>query len=102
MKFLGPSLSDSHLRTVLRVDSSVKPTSNSFFFFLIFPYVFLAAPGLPATCGLFTSCSEEGLLLVAVSGLLTAVASPVAERRLYTGTVTAAGELFSSGSVACV
>jgi len=80
----------------------MKPTSNSLFFFLIFTYLFLVALGLLAACGLFTSCSEEGLLLVAVSGLLTAVASLVAEHRLYIGSVVAAGELFSSGSVACV
>ena len=30
----------------------------------------------------FSSCSEQGLLLFAVCGLLTAVASPIVEHRL--------------------
>ena len=35
-----------------------------------------------AVCGLFSSCSEQGLLLVVVRGLLIAVASLVAEHGL--------------------
>ena len=35
-----------------------------------------------AACGLFSSCSKQGLLFVAVRGLLIAVASLVAEHRL--------------------
>ena len=50
--------------------------------FILFIYfwlrwVFVAAPGL------FSNCSERGLLFVAVPGLLTAVASLVAEHGLY-------------------
>ena len=37
---------------------------------------------LPAARGLFSSCRERGLLFVAVRGLLTAVASLVAEHGL--------------------
>ena len=35
-----------------------------------------------AACGLFSSCGEQGLLFVAVRGLLIAVASLVAEHGL--------------------
>ena len=38
--------------------------------------------GSSLTCGLFSSCAEQGLLLVAVCGLLIVVASLVAERGL--------------------
>ena len=55
-----------------------------FFFFLInlFIYLFLAALGLPCCARAFSSCSEQGLLFVAVRGLLIAVASLVAEHGL--------------------
>ena len=41
--------------------------------------LFLAALGLHCCAQAFSSCSEQGLLFVAVHGLLTAVASLVAE-----------------------
>ena len=54
-----------------------------FFFFLInLFYLFLAALGLRCCGWAFSSCGEWGLLLVVVRGLLTAVASLVAEQEL--------------------
>ena len=51
-----------------------------FFFFLIFKiYLFLAALGLCCCARAFSSCSERGLLFIAVRELLIAVASLVAE-----------------------
>ena len=50
------------------------------FFFLSF--FLLAALGLSCCTGVFSSCGEQGLLFVAVCGLLTAVASLVAEHGL--------------------
>ena len=47
-----------------------------------FIYLFLAAFGLCCCAQAFSSCSERGLLFVAVRGLLIAVASLVAEHRL--------------------
>ena len=45
-------------------------------------YLFLAALGLHCCTRAFSNCGERGLLLVAVSGLLIAVASLVAEHGL--------------------
>ena len=45
-------------------------------------YLFLAALGLHCCEQAFSSCSEQGLLFVAVRGLLIVVASLVAEHRL--------------------
>ena len=57
--------------------------SQSFFKkFIYLIYLFLAVLGLCCYTGAFSSCGERGLLLVAVCGLLTAVASLVAEHRL--------------------
>ena len=54
-----------------------------FFFFLIFfIYLFLAALGLRCCVQAFSSCSEWGLLFVAVHRLLIAVDSLVAEHGL--------------------
>ena len=50
--------------------------------FIYFIYLFLAALGLHCCARAFSSCGERGLLLAAVRGLLTAVASLVAEHRL--------------------
>ena len=44
--------------------------------------LFLAALGLRCCARAFSSCGEQGLLLVVVRGLLIAVASRVAEHRL--------------------
>ena len=45
-------------------------------------YLFLAALGLCCYAWVFSSCGEQGLLFVAVHGLLIVVASLVAEHRL--------------------
>ena len=56
--------------------------------FFVFPFVWLllllfwSRWVFVAACGLFSSCSEQGLLFVAVLGLLIAVASLVAEHGL--------------------
>ena len=55
----------------------------SFFFkFIYFTYLFLAALGLRCCTRAFSSYSEQGLLFVAVRGLLIAVASLVGEHGL--------------------
>ena len=46
-------------------------------------YLFLAALGLRCCAQAFSSCGERGLLFVAVHGILIAVASLVAEHRLW-------------------
>ena len=79
------------------------------FFINLFIYLFLAALGLCCCCTrAFSSCSEQGLLFVAVHRLLIAVASPVAEHGLQvrglqqlwqTGSVVVAHGLQSPGSV---
>ena len=53
-----------------------------FFNINLFIYLFLAALGLRCCVWAFSSCSEWGLLFIAVHGLLTAVASLVAEHGL--------------------
>ena len=58
-----------------------------FFFFLInlfylFIYLFLAVLGLRCCARAFSSCSERGLLFMAVRGFLIAVAPLVVEHRL--------------------
>ena len=59
------------------------PVSTEFFFFyLFFIYLFLAALGLHCCSRAFSSCGERGLLFVEVRRLLIAVASLVAEHRL--------------------
>ena len=56
---------------------------NSFFkIFYLFIYLFLAALGPRCYAPALSSCGEQGLLFVVVRGLLTAVASPAAERGL--------------------
>ena len=50
--------------------------------FIILFYLFLAVLGLCCCAQAFSSCGERGLLLVAVRGLLIAVASLVAEHGL--------------------
>ena len=60
--------------------------SDSFFFQAINLFfkinLFLAALGLRCCTWAFSSCGEQGLLFVAVHGLLIAVASLVAEHGL--------------------
>ena len=48
----------------------------------LFIYLFLSALGLRCLTWAFSSCGEQGLLFVAVRGLLIAVASLVAEHGL--------------------
>ena len=50
--------------------------------FIYFNYLFLAALGLHCCTWAFSSCGEQGLLFVAVHGLLIVVASLVAEHGL--------------------
>ena len=57
-------------------------SQNNFFKLIYFIYLFLAALGLRCCMQAFSSCGERGLLLVVVCGLLTAVASLVAEHGL--------------------
>ena len=52
--------------------------------YLFIYLLFLAALGLHCCARAFSSCSEQGLLFVAVHGLLIAVASLVVEHGLYT------------------
>ena len=52
------------------------------FYFIIIVIIFLAALGLCCCTRAFSSCSERGLLFVAVCGLLIVVASLVAEHGL--------------------
>ena len=58
------------------------PTNFILFYFIYLFIIFLAALGLRCYAQAFSSCSEWGLLFVAVRGLLTAVASLVAEHGL--------------------
>ena len=53
-----------------------------FFYFYFFVIYFWLHWVFVAACRLFSSCVEQGLLFVAVHGLLIAVASLVAEHRL--------------------
>ena len=53
-----------------------------FFKLNLFIYLFLAALGLHCCAWAFSSCSERGLLFIAVHGLLTAAVSLVAEHGL--------------------
>ena len=53
-----------------------------FFFFLINLFIFMAVLGLRFCVRALSSCSEQGLLFIAVHGLLIAVASVVAEHGL--------------------
>ena len=56
---------------------------REFFFLLIyFIYLFLSLLGLRCCARAFSSCGERGPLFVAVRGLLTAVASLVAQHGL--------------------
>ena len=53
-----------------------------FYKFIYFIYLFLAVLGLRCPAWAFSNCGEQGLLFVAVSGLLIAVASLVVEHGL--------------------
>ena len=64
------------------VSPAIMICHNFLFLINLFIYLFLAALGLRCCVRAFSSCSECGLLFVAVSGILIAVASLVAEHRL--------------------
>ena len=71
--------------SILRIRAvQALPFFFCFFVFLInlFIYLFLAALGLCCCAQAFSSCGEQGLLFIAVRGLLIAVASLVAEHGL--------------------
>ena len=53
------------------------------YLFIEFFFFFLAVMGLHYYTWTFSSCSEQGLLFVAVHGLLTAADSLVAEHSLW-------------------
>ena len=55
---------------------------DSFFFFYDLCILFLPVLGLGCCSPAFSSCGEQGLLVIAVHGLLTVVASLVAEHRV--------------------
>ena len=70
-------------------------------------FLFLAALGLLCCARAFSSCGEWRLLFVAVHGLLTVVASLVAEHRLYGAQASVAvarglQQLWHTGSVVVV
>ena len=52
------------------------------YLYIYFIYLFLAALGPRCCVRAFSSCGEQGLLVVVVCGLLIVVASLVAEHRL--------------------
>ena len=63
-----------------------------FFYHFLKIYLFLAALGLCCcTTRAFSSCGEQGLLFVAVRGLLIVVASPNAEHGLQTRRLSSCG-----------
>ena len=53
-----------------------------FLIYLFFIYLFLALLSLRCCTWAFSSCGDQGLLFIVVCGLLTAVASLVAEHGL--------------------
>ena len=71
----------SHLNNIKKYKTLGK---NLFIYLFIhsFIHLFMAALGLRCCARAFSSCGEWGLLFVAVRGLLTAVASFVAEHGL--------------------
>ena len=62
----------------------LQPEWFSFFFLILFIYLFLAALGLRFCARAFSSCGKRGPLFIAVRRPLTIVASLVAEHRLQT------------------
>ena len=58
------------------------PHKHLIYFILFYLFLFVAALGLRCCLWAFSSCGEQGLLFVAVRGLLIAVASLVAEHGL--------------------
>ena len=71
---------------------------TAFFFLTSLFNLFLVALGLRCCSRAFSSCSKQGLLFVAVQGLLTGAASPVAEHRLYGACLVAVAPRLSCSS----
>ena len=67
---------DSYVN-ILFVQGCASESSLYFFSPFIYLFLFLAVLGLHCCTRAFSSCTELGLLLVAVHRLLTALASPV-------------------------
>ena len=61
------------------------------YYLILFIYLFLAVLGLCCRVRASSSCSERGLLFVAVRGLLIVVASLVAEHGLYVHGLSSCG-----------
>ena len=64
---------------ILTMQSNLKQYTFFLNKFIYFTYLFLAVLGLRCCVRAFSSCGEQGLLFVAVCGLLIVVASLVAE-----------------------
>ena len=71
-----------HLKVHLKKVHLISPSRYSFLKKNQFIYSFLAALGFRCCTRAFSSCGEPGLLFIAVRGLLTSVASLVAEHGL--------------------
>ena len=76
------SLSGFSIRVNTGLRERAEMCTLLFFFFNKFIYLFLAALGLRCCVQAFSSCSEWGLLFVAVHGLLIVVVSLVVEQGL--------------------
>ena len=83
--FVKGTLGRGQIRTKLAtmvVSGTGVPGTVFLIYINLFIYLFLAASGLCCCAQGFSSCGEQGLLFVAVPGLLIAVASLVAEHGL--------------------
>ena len=78
-RILAPSLASCVTLTMLFNFSVTQRVISFFFFFLSFIIYLLVELGLCCCARAFSSCSERGLLFIAVRRLLIAVASLVAE-----------------------
>ena len=67
------------------------PSVFCFCFKILFIYLFMAVLGLHFCARAFSSCGKWGPLFIAVRGPLTIAASPVAEHRLQTCTLSNCG-----------
>ena len=84
---------------MLKIDLSTSPNKKGknvilkrfFFLIYLFIYLFLAVLGLRFCARAFSSCGKRGPLFIAVRGLLTIVASLVAEHRLQTHRLSSCG-----------
>ena len=76
------TLLEYHTFCKLKIVVAVACVFCFFYKFIYFIYLFLAVLGLRCWARAFSSCGEQGLLSVAVHGLLIAVASRVAEHGL--------------------